>query len=545
MKKLFASLISTIIVLNFCFGQKAQPKSTSQKPKLVVGIVVDQMKYDYVFRYWDKLGNGGFKRLMNEGMFCKETHYNYVPTYTGPGHSSIYTGTTPATHGIVSNDWFVRDSSKTIYCTEDKSVKTVGANDSLGWMSPRNLLTTTIGDELKISNTFKSKVIGVALKDRSSILPAGHSANAAYWWDGITGDWITSTYYMTTLPKWVSDFNTQKLAEKYFSQGWNTLLPINQYTESTADNSSYEGLFRGEKTPVFPHNIADSNSIDALRYTPWGNTLTRVFAEAAIDGEELGKDSITDMLTVSFSSTDYVGHKYGTHAIETEDVYLKLDKDLEEFLNFLDKKIGNQNILLFLTADHAAIPNPVFLADHKIPAGYFDSKPMIDSLKKTFIKYYADSNLFATFDNDQIYLNRKLALEKNIDLKLLQNNVAEFCAGFQGVHNTLTASQLNEMEYTKGVNHLVQMGYNRKRSGDVIIELEPGLIEWLGKTGTTHGSPYTYDTHVPLWFYGGLIKNGTTSESIEITDIAATVSNLLNIEAPNGCNGKPIQAICK
>lgn len=540
MKKIL--LIVTLLVANLTYAQKS---ASTVKPKLVVGIVVDQMKYDYVFRYWEKLGSGGFKRLMNEGMFCKDAHYNYVPTYTGPGHASIFTGTTPATNGIISNDWYNRETAKTIYCVEDKKVTTVGAKDSLGQMSPSNLLTTTIGDELHIANTFKNKVIGVALKDRSCILPAGHSANAAYWWDGLTGDWITSTYYMTALPQWVTDFNNKKYAATYFKSGWNTLRPIKDYTESTADNTVYEGLFRGEKAPVFPHNIADSNSIDALKYTPWGNTLTRQLAEAAIEGEKLGQGETTDMLTISFSSTDYVGHKYGTNAIETEDVYLQLDKDLETFLNFIEKKIGKQNVLLFLTADHAAIPNPQFLADHKIPAGYFNPTPMIDSLKKTLLQFYSDSNLFLAFDNDQIYLNRPLAESKKFNIKQMQNEVADFCMKFEGVHNAVSASRFNETEYTTGVNHLVQMGYNRKRSGDVIIELEPGLIEWMGKTGTTHGSPYTYDTHVPLWFYGGLIPNGTTSENIEITDIAATLSNLLNIETPNGSIGKPIQAICK
>lgn len=543
MKNKFALIIAVLLISNFCFAQKDQ----KTKPKLIVGIVVDQMKYDYVFRYWDKLGNGGFKRLMNEGMFCKETHYNYVPTYTGPGHAAIYTGTTPSTNGIISNDWFMRDSNRTIYCTEDKAVFAVGTKDSLGIgkMSPHNLLTTTVGDELKISNNFKSKVIGVALKDRSAIIPAGHSADAAYWWDATSTNFISSTHYLKTLPKWALDFNNLKLPAKYFNEGWKTLLPIKDYTESTADNSPYEGLFGGETAPVFPHNIAAANGMDALKYTPWGNTLTRQFAQAAIEGEQLGNNTATDMLAVSFSSTDYAGHKYGTHSIEVEDVYLKLDKDLEEFLIFLDKKFGKENILLFLTADHAAIPNPTFLADHKIPAGYFNSNPMIDSLKKMLAKTYGDSNLFLAFDNDQVYLNHKLVDAKKINLRQLQSDVADFCSKFEGVHSAITAFIFTETEFTTGINHLVQMGFNRKRSGDVVIELEPGLIEWMGKTGTTHGSPYTYDTHVPLWFYGGLISNGTTSESVDITDIAATLVNLLNIEAPNGCIGKPIKAICK
>ncbi len=546
MKKLLFLIIS-IFIYNYGVAQKTGVKPSIQKPKLVVGIVVDQMKYDYVFRYWDKLGEGGFKRLTNEGMFCKEVHYNYVPTYTGPGHASIYTGTTPATHGIVANNWFDREKDTIVYCTDDKSVKTLGANNNAGAMSPVLLQTTTIGDELKISSNFKSKVIGIALKDRGAILPAGHSGNAAYWWDALSANWITSTYYMKDLPKWVVDFNSQQLPNKYLSKNWNTILPLKDYTESTPDDTPYEGLFVGESKPVFPHNLSAMNSYEVLKYSPWGNTLTNKFAQAAIIGENLGAGDQTDMITISFSSTDYVGHKYGTHAVETEDVYLQLDKELEEFLKFLDTKFGKQNVLVFLTADHAAIPNPQFLSDNKIPAGYFNSAEMLDSLKRIFVKYYQDSTILASYENGQIYFDMK-AIEKSevgIDYRQLQANVADFCTGFKGVKGALTALQLAGTEYTRGINKLVQMGFNAKRSGDVVIQLEPGYIEWAGKTGTTHGSPYTYDTHVPLWFYGGMVNSGSTSETIEITDIAATLANLLNIDAPNGSIGKPIKAIVR
>lgn len=540
MKKLM--FVALLLTANVCEAQKSmQPV----KPKLVVGIVVDQMKYDYVFRYWDKLGNGGFKRLMNEGMFCKDVHYNYVPTYTAPGHAAIYTGTTPAINGIISNDWYNRENDSNMYCVADKKVTTLGASNTSGQMSPFNLLTTTVGDELKISTNYKSKVIGVALKDRGAILPAGRSADAAYWWDALTSNWISSTWYFTALPKWADDFNAKKLPSTYLAKGWNTLLPIDKYTESTIDNSPYEGVLLGETLPVFPHNLMAAKNAEVLKYTPWGNTLTLDFAIAAMEGEKLGKGETTDMLTVSFSSTDYVGHKFGTHAIETEDTYLQLDKNIEVLLKYLDENFGKQNVLVFLTADHAAIPNPQFLADHKLNSGFFKTQPIVDSLKKTLVKYYNDSSLFLAFDNDQIYLNRKLAQEKKINLKQLQNEIADFCGGFPGVYNALSASRFNETEFNTGINHLVQMGINKKRSGDVILQLEPGLIEWFGTKGTTHGSAYTYDTHVPLWFYGGLITPGTTSAPLNITDIAPTLSNLLNIEFPNGCTGKPIQAICK
>lgn len=517
------------------------------KPKLVVGIVVDQMRYDYIYRYWDKFGNDGFKRLVNEGFFCRNTNFNYVPTYTGPGHTSIYTGTTPAVHGIIANDWYDKKSGKNVYCAEDNAVNGVGTTASEGKRSPVNNLATTITDELRISSNMKSKVIGIALKDRSAIMPAGHTANAAYWYDGSIGSFITSTYYMKDLPLWVQDFNKKELAKKYLAQPWNTLLPIEQYTESLPDDNKYEYIAKGESKPVFPHNLpqlmAANGGMNIIRSTPFGNSLTKDFAIEVLKNENLGKSGATDFLAVSFSSPDYIGHAYGPNSVEQEDDYLRLDKDLAELLSFLDTQIGKNNVLVFLTADHAAPEVPAYLMDLKVPAGYVSEWKIVKDLKNYLSMTYGDT-LVLSFSNQQVFLNHKVIDEKKIILQQVQDNVAAFLQNMEGISEVLTATTLNNTSFTEGSRYLMQKGFNAKRSGDVLVNYLPAWIDF-SKTGTSHGSPYSYDTHVPLIFYGWNIKQGSSAEQVYITDVAATLAMMLNIQFPNGCTGKPISFLVK
>ncbi len=514
------------------------------KPKLIVGIVIDQMRYDYITRYWNKLGENGFKKLVNQGYNCTNTHYNYVPTYTGPGHASIYTGTTPAAHGIISNDWFNRATGRNIYVTEDANANGVGTTSGAGKMSPSLLLTTTVTDELRAASNFRSKVIGIALKDRGAILPAGHSANAAYWYEGTSGNWISSSWYMNELPSWVSDFNNKKLPAKYLHKAWTTLQPIETYVESTADNVPYEESFPGETAPVFPHDFPKSNpnNFDIIKRCPYGNEITKEFALAALKAENLGKDEFTDFLAISFSSPDYVGHQFGTHAIETQDTYLRLDLDLAELIAKTEEQIGKGNVLFFLTADHAAIPNPKFLSDNKIPAGLFNISAISDSLNKFMLAVYGPGKWVLAVDNDQVYLDHTLIETQQMNYNEMCDRIAGFLIRFKGVSGALTAKELATMEYTYGIRSFVQKGFYQKRSGDVAIILEPGLIEYK-LTGTTHGSPYTYDTHVPLLFYGWNIKSKTDHTHINITDIAPTISNMLGIQPPNAATGNVIQGI--
>lgn len=543
-------LATTIIIALFSISLQAQtdakiiPQKENKQPRLVVGIVIDQMRYDYLAKYYNKFSQNGFKKLLLQGFNCKNTNFNYAPTYTGPGHASIYTGATPSFHGIIGNNWFVRDSGKVIYVTDDSRVQTVGSlSEKEGKMSPRNLLSSTIGDELRLYSNMKSKVIAVALKDRAAILPGGHLSNGSYWFDSESGNFITSTYYNKELPSWVTDFNARRLPDKYLSHPWNTLLPIEQYTESADDNNPYEGLYKGETKPVFPHNLPimfTKTDYEVLRSTPFGNTITKDIALSALKGENLGKGDYTDFLAISFSSTDYIGHKMGPQSIEVEDTYLRLDLDLAEIITYLEKNYGKDNFLLFLTADHAVAYVPEELMDLKMNAGYFSYKIFSDSLKKYLYREYNDSNLVSCIINDQIYLNRSLIKRKNINLKNLQDDIVSFSLTFNGVANAYTSYQLNGETLKNKSAELMQNGFYVKRSGDIAILLEPAWLDDYSHTGTSHGTTYSYDTHVPLLWYGCNIKPGNTSKPVDITDIAATIASFLNIMPPSACIGKPI-----
>jgi len=514
------------------------------KPKLVIGIVVDQMRYDYLTRYINKYGKGGFKRLLKEGFSCRDAEYNYVPTYTAPGHTSIYTGTTPSVHGMIANEWFDRKLNRMSYCVEDTATKTVGSTSNEGAMSPRKELTSTIGDQLKLSDNGMSKVIGISQKDRASILPAGHSANAAYWLDGLSGNWITSTYYMKELPAWVKSFNAEGRAQKYLSQPWTTLLPIEEYTESMKDDNPYEGLYKGEKSPVFPHDLpalmGQNGGCELIKTTPFGDDITTDFAIETIKNEKMGKGSVTDMLTISYSSTDYIGHMYGTLAIETEDTYLRLDRDLSRLLLFLDDYLGKDNVLIFLTADHGAALNPQYLEDQNIPAGYADNWQIVSRIKQYLIQKYG-SELLLEFTNQQCYFDRKKIAEKGINMDTLEKEVALVAAKCDGVERAIPAYLIDDCG-NDFIAKKIRNGYYPGRSGDVIINLLPQYIIY-GKTGTTHGAPYIYDAHVPMIFYGGMVKSGASDEEEPITNIAPTVADLMHVSYPDGCTGHPVKLI--
>ena len=513
-----------------------------QQPKLVVGIVVDQMRFDYINRYWNDYGDDGFKRLISEGYNCTNTHFNYIPTYTGPGHASIYTGATPSTHGIISNYWYDRELEEYGYCVSDADMNTVGADNESGKMSPAKMLTTTLGDELRLFSMNRSKVISIGLKDRSAVLPGGHMANFAFWLDSETGDFVSSSYYGLRLPKWAQKFNKKELCETYLSEKWELLLPSKAYDESLNDNSAYEEPFGGQKYPKFPHDLPDllkENGKGLIKATPYGNSLTKDMAIAAIEGEGLGEDIHTDLLAVSFSSPDYVGHQFGTDSKEIQDTYLRLDRDLASFLSYLDDQIGKENVLVFLTADHGAVRTPSYLKDRKIPAGYFEAEEPIRALKQFLQNIYGFGDWVKTYGDAQIFLNRELIFEKYLSLEEVQQQAADFMLRFDGVQKAVTGRNLENNEFDNGVLACLQKGFNQKRSADVFLVLDPAWIEY-SRTGTTHGSGYTYDRHVPLIWYGWNVKPGHTRDKIAVTDIAGTVSSLLGISFPSGSEANVI-----
>lgn len=512
-----------------------------QRPKLVVGIVIDQMRWDYLYRYQKRYTDSGFKRLLNDGFSCENTVIPYVPSVTAIGHTCIYTGSVPSIHGIAGNN-FVKNGEK-VYCTDDDTVKPVGSNSEAGLMSPRNLWVTTIGDEMKIASNGRAKVVGVALKDRASILPAGHNPDGAFWFDDKSGNFITSTYYMNQLPKWVEAFNGKKLPEHYLSEKWNTLYPKDTYTESTSDENEYEnGIKKGVKATL-PLNLPElykKYGYNIIRNTPFGNSLTFDMAKAAIDGEQLGADDETDLLAVSCSSTDYIGHQVGTHAVETEDTYLRLDKAIADFLSYLDTKVGKGNYLVFLSADHGAMNNARFLQDRRIPAGNWDDGVAAKKLNEVLAKEYPNTgDLVKTVMNYQVFFNREAIKNQHLDFAKIKQTVVDFlkedsCVLYAcDMEKTMTESIPEEVKYR------IVNGYNRERSGDVQIVLKPNFYTH-GMKGTDHGAWNPYDTHIPLVFMGWGIKHGATTKRTFMTDIAPTIGALIHVQAPNGCVGKPI-----
>lgn len=512
-----------------------------QRPKLVVGIVIDQMRWDYLYRYQKRYTDSGFMRLLNEGFSCENTVIPYVPSVTAIGHTCIYTGSVPSIHGIAGNN-FVKNGEK-VYCTDDDTVKPVGSNSEAGLMSPRNLWVTTIGDEMKIASNGRAKVVGVALKDRASILPAGHNPDGAFWFDDKSGNFITSTYYMNQLPKWVEAFNGKKLPEHYLSEKWNTLYPKDTYIESTSDENEYEnGIKKGVKATL-PLNLPElykKYGYNIIRNTPFGNSLTFDMAKAAIDGEQLGADDETDLLAVSCSSTDYIGHQVGTHAVETEDTYLRLDKAIADFLSYLDAKVGKGNYLVFLSADHGAMNNARFLQDRRIPAGNWDDGVAAKKLNEVIAKEYPNTgDLVKTVMNYQVFFNREVIKNQHLDFAKIKQTVVDFlkedsCVLYAcDMEKTMTESIPEEVKYR------IVNGYNRERSGNIQIVLKPNFYTH-GMKGTDHGAWNLYDTHIPLVFMGWGIKHGATTKRTFMTDIAPTIGALIHVQAPNGCVGQPI-----
>ncbi|MGG6544426.1 UNVERIFIED_CONTAM: alkaline phosphatase family protein [Prevotella sp. 15_C9] len=484
MKKLSILLPLLIIAL----GLEAQVA----RPKLIVGLVVDQMRWDYLHLYNEEYAPDGLKRLLNDGFSFENTHINYAPTVTAVGHTSVFTGSIPAIHGIAGN--YFADNDKFVYCCDDAEAQTVGSTSKEGKMSPRRMLTTTIGDQLKLATDFRSKVIGIALKDRAAILPAGHSADAAYWWDTSAGHFISSTYYMKELPQWVKDFNRIHHTARKF-------------------------------------NIKTSNT---------GVTMTFQMAEAALFNEKLGQGNTTDMLTVSISSTDAIGHKYGTRGKENHDVFMQLDKDLAHFLNALDQQVGRGNYLLFLTADHGAAHNYNYLKKNNIPAGAFDYDKAVKQLNAHLEKTIGIAPVFGE-DNYQFFLNDSIITKSGIaKQKVIDEAIAYLKQDPQYLY-VFDEEKISEQTMPQWFRQRMENGYFRNRSGEIGIITRPqffGAKDSPDYKGTSHGQPYPYDTHLPWLLYGWNIPRGASSQEATINDIAATICGMLKIQMPNGCIGR-------
>ena len=552
MKKYFFLFLVFTSVTVMAQNQKSnstKAPSPNAKPKLVVGFVIDQMRWDYLYRFQPIFkANGGFKRMMNEGFSCDNTFIPYTPTVTACGHTCVYTGSVPNIHGITGNAWYDKQLNKTVYCSEDKSVKGVGGKDEVvGQMSPVNMLTTSICDELRLSTNFKSKVIGIAIKDRGAILPAGHSANAAYWYDGKSGNFISSTYYMNELPTWVNNFNNRKVVDSLYKQNWTTSLSKETYLEyATEDIKEYEGKPFGKEQVAFPYDLSKyiGKDFGKIASTPHGNTLTAEMAKAAILAENLGKGKATDFLAISFSSPDYIGHSFGPNSWEMVDDYVKLDDELGKMFAFLDKQLGVGNYTAFLTADHAVAHIPAFMKENKLPGGTVDDEAIMKGMNKQLKEIFAADSLVVSTYNYQITLNHSSIKRNSLDKEKITEWIINYLQKVDGIAQVFAIDEMMETPINKTLKEMLVNGYYPTRSGDIQIVFKPGYIDG-GKTGTTHGLWAPYDSHIPLLWYGWGIKKGSSHKEVYMTDIAPTLAALLKIQMPSGSIGKVIEEVIK
>lgn len=552
MKKMFRLLPCLFLVAAMSVSAQTSKKTVNQKttlskPKLVVGIVVDQMRQDYLYRFYDKYGEGGFKRMMKEGFVSRNHHYQYANTVTAAGHASVYTGTVPAINGIIGNDWFDPISKTPVHNVGDSTVNTVGSQDvGVGKKSPKNMLVSTITDQLQIANSFRSKTIGISIKDRGAILPAGHTATGAYWFDSKYGLFVTSTYYRNDLPKWVEDFNARKLPQEYAKQTWNTLLPIDQYVESTSDNQPYERALLGKETPTFPYTLESrfGNAFGGVTGSPYGNTLLKELAIAAVKGEQMGKGDVTDFLAVSFSTPDGIGHSYGPNAIEQQDTYLRLDKEFEEFFNFLDSYVGKGQYTVFLSADHGVMDVAGFWKQNKLPAGTLSSSDLSKKLETALAKNFGEGKYILAADNYQLYLNHDVLKANKVTVDQVTEVVRDVIMHVDGFADAINLRKIGSSHLPEYLEGLIKNVYHTKRSGDIYLLTQPG---WYGggAQGTTHGSLYNYDTNTPFVLFGWGIKHGETFRRTYITDIASTIASLLHILSPSGNIGDPVYEALK
>ncbi|HEC41589.1 MAG TPA: alkaline phosphatase family protein [Bacteroides sp.] len=531
-----------LTVLSFTTGLKAQNRSRipSEKPKLIVNIVVDQMRYDFIHRYWDKFGEGGIRKLVGSGTFCKNASYNYLINETAVGHSTIATGALPSNHGIISNNWYNSLRDEVVYCVEDEKVHTVGGSYESGLFSPRNLLASTIGDEINLASNFRSKVVGLALDNSAAILAAGHSADYAFWYDDETGNWVSSSYYVDSLPRWAREFNEKRLPESYLTRTWEPMLPLSEYTESSNDTSAFEIGLEGRS--VFPYDLdklstpkRNERDYGILKYTPFGNVLTRDFATAIVINEEMGKDEFTDYLAIGFSANEYIGKYFGSNSVEVQDAMLRLDREIAHFIDFIDQNVGIQNTLIILTSDHGLAYSPAYLKSKKIPSGDFNPYSSLSLLGSYLNAIYGKGDWIRYYYGQQIYLNHELIESSGISYQEIQERTAQFLIQFEGVSNAVTSYTLQTSNFSEGIFHKMQNGYHQKRSGDVIINLAPGWIEKIN--GDSYHSSYLGDNHVPLIWYGWKIKRSTLTSPVKMIDIAPTISYFLDIARPNVSTG--------
>lgn len=546
--------------------------SRSERPRLVLLIVVDQFRYDYLERYGDLFVQGGLKRLMNKGASWTQANYDHMPTYTAPGHATLMTGTWPSEHGIIANNWFDRETGTRVSSVMDNSTLLLGGREGERGKSPRRLLASTVGDELRLATNDRSKVIGISVKDRSAILPAGRHASSAYWLSSDNGNFVSSSYYFNSLPAWVEHFNQTRMADSFFAKRWDRLLPESEYSRRVgADAQPWENLYPdSHDTNTFPHVVTGGLSkpgfmfYKSLDYTPFSNDLLLAFAKETIVNENLGGHDDTDILTVSFSANDYVGHRFGPYSQEAMDVTLRMDRDLANLLDFVDARVRLRNTIVVFTADHGVAPVPEHAVTLRLPGQRIDYanilKTIRDAIKARYGRSSGEDNTadyIQSFQhrnetregyiNNNVYLNLNALRRDGVNAEELERFVGQAAMGVPGMARYFTRAQLETglIAPADPVARRVIHGYQPQRSGDLVLVTQPYSItveppdeptdfRWTA----THGSPYSYDTHVPLIIMGLGFSAGRYEQAAAPSDIAPTLSAALGIQAPSNSTGR-------
>lgn len=539
---------TALLLLVFSVVSVQAQRIPSGKPKLIVGITVSGMRFDYLPAYWDKFGEEGFKRMANTGTYCRNARYDHLITESATGYATIATGARAGAHGIVADYWYERASGEVRHCIEDPAVRGLVGSDENGHTSPAAMLSRTLTDELRINSRFRSKVIGVGLDPVASVLQSGHTANTAYWFNPVHGIWTSSNYYIDSLPGWVNEFNGKNYKDIYMEKMWEPLLPISEYTAGLLDNNPYETGFNGQIT--FPYDLNKlsggkrRNNFNLLMYTPFGNTYTKDFAISAIVNEELGLRGVTDWINISFNATKYLSERFTTWSVEVEDMYLRLDRDIAHLLQFLDEHVGLENTLVYLTADHANADDPGYLAEYRVPSGQFNSRANVSLLKSYLNAIYGQGEWVQLYYANQVYLNRRLIEDSRLSLEEVQDRVARFMIGFSGVSNALPSYVLERNNFTEGIFQRIQNSYNQKRSGDVIIYLTPGWVEKQNDGGASLPG-FRYNAHVPLIFYGWKMNRVTLPERVSPLEIVPTIAYYLELSVPENASGKVISGMVR
>jgi predicted AlkP superfamily pyrophosphatase or phosphodiesterase len=579
---LFFSLIGTSAQQRRTRERPVAPPSTGQpaslqtgatlapRPRLVLLIAVDQFRADYLERFGDLFAANGIKRLMREGALWANANYDHTPTYTAPGHATMMTGAWPAETGIIANEWPDRETGKKVTSVSDETLRLLGGEEGEVAASPRRLMASTLGDELRLATNDRSKVIGISEKDRAAILPAGRHASAAYWFSEQTGRMVSSNFYFNQLPAWVESFNAAKPADKFFGARWERLLPDDaEYVKRAGPDAPpwevIRGYGEGKDTNTFPHVItggATSPGRDfygvALGYSPFSNDILLSFTEQAIINENLGADEVTDVLTLSFSANDHVGHRFGPYSQELMDITLRVDRQIAALLDFVNERVGLQNTLVVFTADHGVAPIPEHAGALGLPGGRIESADVLRAMKMAIsarynrknespdptgdyiLKYTDWGRVREGFYNGNLYFNR-IALERDgINEEEIERVAGVAAMTVPGIRGYFTRTQLQRGAVSPAdpLARRVLHGFYPRRSGDVIVLYEP--FKKLADYAITadHGSPYSYDTHVPLIIMGANLKAGRYMEAATPADIAPTLAAILNVQAPSNAVGR-------